>query len=515
MTPPSALAFSVSLLANAALLLSLTVFLDFAVGHRVLRTMTRPGWLAGVAVGTAGVLLMTISTTLVTGIVFDTRSVLLAVSGLMLGPLPTVIGMAMTGAYRLWMGGSAAWVGVAVIVTSGTLGLAWRWWLALPPERLQWRQVFALGVAVHVVMLALMPALPEGHGWPALKVVALPVLLIYPAFTAALGQLLVDRLQRERDVQALQEREARYRALFDNNHAVMLLVDADSGDIVDANPAAAQYYGWSQAVLRTKNVRDINTLDAGQIEAEMALARQAQRNHFEFRHRRADGSVRDVEVFSGLVHLEGRSYLYSIVHDTSERKAAESALQLAQQRLELALKASRQGIWDLDLRTGQGVVSAEYATMIGHDPVTFRENIGDWLERLHPDDRARANQAFKDATEGLLPEYRIEFRQRTADGRWLWTLSVGQIVERDAQGRPLRMMGTHTDVDERRQAEEELRRSHGELQRFNRAMVGRELDMIALKRQVNALCAELGRPAPYPLHFADETAPDALTGTQG
>lgn len=510
MPTPGLLEFSFSLLLNAALLLSLVQLIDLASGRQRVHWLLQPTWATGLVAGLLAMLLIQVSTTLMPGIIFDTRSVLLAVCGLFLGPLPTAVAVALAAGLRAWIGGPAMGVGMAVVVASAGLGLAWRQALAgRPPDTLGWRPLLGLGLAVHAVMLGLMLFLPDGKGWPVIQRIGLPVLLICPAFTAALGMLLVERLRRQKDLDALQDREQRYHSLFENNHAVMLLIDPDSGAIVEANPAAAAYYGWPREQLTAMRISDINTLPAAAVRAEMAAAHGSQRRFFEFRHRRADGSVRDVEVFSGPVRLAGRSYLYSIVHDVSDRKAAEAALHAATQRLELALSAANQGIYDLDLRTGNAVVSPEYARMLGHDPATFRESNAAWLARLHPEDRARVDQVFHDCLAGRLPEYRVEFRQRRADGDWVWVQTVGKVVARDAQGRPLRLLGTHTDITERKRAEDELRSRNDELQRFNAAMVDREIDMIALKRDVNALRRELGREPLYRLrHFeADPAAP--------
>jgi two-component system cell cycle sensor histidine kinase/response regulator CckA len=125
---------------------------------------------------------------------------------------------------------------------------------------------------------------------------------------------------------ALQESEERYRSLFASNHSVMLLVDPTDGAIIDANAAAQAYYGWSHAELCAMQVSQINTLSAADIRAEMSKAEQQQRNHFYFQHRRADGAVRDVEVYSGPIPHKGRTLLYSIVHDITERRQNEREL---------------------------------------------------------------------------------------------------------------------------------------------------------------------------------------------
>jgi PAS domain S-box-containing protein len=131
---------------------------------------------------------------------------------------------------------------------------------------------------------------------------------------------------RKRAEEDLRESEERYRSLFKNNHAVMLLIDPDSAAIIDANPAACTYYGWSREELMKRRIDEINTLRRKEVAAEMQLARAEKRNHFFFKHRRADGTIRDVEVYSGPIILKGKALLYSIVHDITDRKQAEEKL---------------------------------------------------------------------------------------------------------------------------------------------------------------------------------------------
>ena len=124
-----------------------------------------------------------------------------------------------------------------------------------------------------------------------------------------------DITARKKSEQELREREEEFRAIFENNHAVMLLIDPEDGSIVNANPAACRYYGWDLETIRGMNISQINTLSPEEIAAEMERARSYRKTHFDFRHRRADGSVRDVQVFSGPVKQRGRSLLYSLVYD--------------------------------------------------------------------------------------------------------------------------------------------------------------------------------------------------------
>ena len=499
-----------SLLFNAAMLLAVVLVLDLATTQLRLESMWRRQWLTGVILGGIGIGVMMAPLTLLPGLIFDVRSVLLAVSGLFFGPLPTAVAMAMAAAYRLTFGGVAAWAGVVVILASGLIGIAWRHYRHHWHHRhhgqpsldaIGWRELLALGLAVHLVMLAVLLLMLGGIAREVLTEIALPVMLVHPLLTVALGLLLSRRLAYQASLRALQQSEQRYHSLFDNSHTVMLIVDPADGAIVAANPAAADYYGWSQEQLAGMNIAAINTLPAAEIGVEMSRAGACQSNRFEFRHRRADGSVRDVEVFTGPIQVGDRQLLYSIVHDNSERKQAEARLaesearraaeqaaaledqrrgrvaalnlmedaiaakaraeaSLAElkenkQRLKLALEAANQGIYDFNMQTGEIIVSPEYATILGHDPAGFHETNANWLERLHPDDYPQVVQQYRDYLAGKLPEYRVEARQKTRAGDWKWILTLGRVVARDDAGRPLRMLGTHTDIDQQKRAEAE------------------------------------------------------------
>jgi PAS domain S-box-containing protein len=117
-----------------------------------------------------------------------------------------------------------------------------------------------------------------------------------------------------------------YASLFLDHHAAMLLIDPEGGRILDANPAAAEFYGWSRQELAAMSIQQINTLPSPQVAREMQKARQGERQRFEFVHRLAHGGTREVEVFSGPVELGGRRLLVSVVHDLTPIKAAQRRL---------------------------------------------------------------------------------------------------------------------------------------------------------------------------------------------
>ncbi|MCW7752902.1 PAS domain S-box protein [Desulfobotulus sp. H1] len=137
---------------------------------------------------------------------------------------------------------------------------------------------------------------------------------------------VVDITERKRAEERLAESEERFRSLFEGNSAVMLLIDPETGSLLEANPAAVAYYGWTGKELTRRRIQDINTFSSDEVEQEMEKAAAHARNHFEFRHRRADGSVRDVAVFSSGVQAGSGELLFSIIHDITDRKEAEASL---------------------------------------------------------------------------------------------------------------------------------------------------------------------------------------------
>ncbi len=132
-----------------------------------------------------------------------------------------------------------------------------------------------------------------------------------------------DITDRKNAETALRESERTFRNLFDNHAAVKLIIDPDTGRIISANKAAADFYGWPSTILAQMNINQINTKSVDEIKKLMEIAKTQERILFDFQHRLADGSIRDVEVFSSGVEMNGQNYLHSIVHDITEQKKAE------------------------------------------------------------------------------------------------------------------------------------------------------------------------------------------------
>jgi PAS domain S-box-containing protein len=155
-----------------------------------------------------------------------------------------------------------------------------------------------------------------------------------------------------------------------------------------------------------------------------------------------------------------RAIRYSI-----DRKRTENNLSDNEERLRLALNAAKQGLFDRNLLTGEIITDSNYASMLGYSSDTFIETNSDWLARLHPDERDSVETIYQDYIQHKIPEYRIEYRMRTASGNWKWIFSIGSIVEDKITGRPTRFVGIHADINERKTAALEINRLFEESQR--------------------------------------------------
>jgi len=157
----------------------------------------------------------------------------------------------------------------------------------------------------------------------------------------------------------------------------------------------------------------------------------------------------------------------------SRNREIMEQLRESEERLHFALESAEDGVWDWNPQTDEAMFSRRWKAIIGYAEHEFPDSGAVWVEHLHPKDRERVLMALQDYFSGKAPLYVVEFRMRCKDGSWKWILARGKTISRDASGNPLRMVGTHTDISERKQAEKALMQSQADLQAAQRvARVG-------------------------------------------
>ena len=154
----------------------------------------------------------------------------------------------------------------------------------------------------------------------------------------------------------------------------------------------------------------------------------------------------------------GPQRVTGVIADITARKEAEAALVASQQRHEVAMLGSSDGLWDWDMRSGVTYFAPRWKAMLGYDDHELANDYATWERLIHPDDLAATKGALQAYIAGSAPHYAPEFRMQCKDGSYKWILARGAVL-RDEAGQPFRMAGSHTDITERRRSEEALRSS--------------------------------------------------------
>jgi diguanylate cyclase (GGDEF)-like protein/PAS domain S-box-containing protein len=247
--------------------------------------------------------------------------------------------------------------------------------------------------------------------------------------------------------------EGGYRTMFERSRAVQLLIDPSTGAIVDANAAAAEFYGYSTEELAGLAISDINVLETEAVRLEMERAAAEEISHFRFRHRLKSGEIRNVDVHSGPVVIDGRVLLYSIVHDTTDRRRAEDALRESEARFRLLAEHVHDLIALVDAEGKFLYASPSHTDVLGWRPAELEGTRA--FDLIHPDDLPVQQAAFRTRLETGRATSVVQ-RLRRKEGGWAWIESVGASIP-GADGRPSIVVVTGRDVGERRRAEKLLR----------------------------------------------------------
>lgn len=253
-------------------------------------------------------------------------------------------------------------------------------------------------------------------------------------------------------------KDENFRAIFESTHAG-IFVYSEELRLIDVNKGACLMLNCDKATLMGKppgsEGSGLTPADQGTLRERMAKAFHENIDAFRWRYSRGSGEIFWTDVHLNTAEVSGSRILVVSVRDISARVAAEEALRQNEERLRMALGASNQGWFDINVETGEGTASGEYAKILGLPPVDFKVSKQNWMEGIHPEDRDLMLKEFSACVAGGGPRV-MEYRRRSVEGEWKWIRSVGKIVEWDRSGRPVRMIGTHADVTERKRLESQL-----------------------------------------------------------
>ncbi len=299
--------------------------------------------------------------------------------------------------------------------------------------------------------------------------------------------IIVDITERKKREEALQDSWSELHAIYEYAPIMMCVLDGHR-KVLYANRAFVQFVGKNESELKEGPACGvfgcINSFDdprgcgygprcqhcSIRLAIEDTYKTGIGHREIEYRSTLIGKDCRREIVLRGstaLIEASDQSNVLLCLEDITELQRTLKALRVSEERFRLALDATRDALWDWDMTTGAVFRSARFYEMLGCEREGFSEKIGDWHHLVLPEDYATVQRKLAEYLEGIGERHEVEFRVRKPSGEVIWIQSCGQVVVRDETGKPLRMVGTHADITERKKFEEELGQSE---KRFRVAM---------------------------------------------
>ncbi|MDQ0314811.1 PAS domain S-box protein [Amorphus orientalis] len=262
--------------------------------------------------------------------------------------------------------------------------------------------------------------------------------------------------------QAVRESQAMFSQAMKDSAIGMAIVGLD-GSWLKVNDAIPEMLGYSADELYELSFQDITHPDHLDDDLELlneALQGRRETFRIEKRYIRKDGRVIWALLAVSVVRDQKSGqprFFISQIEDIDERKRTEAALAESEARWKFALDGSGQAVWDTNLVTGEAYRSPYWYRLLGYEPASEGARAEDWLNLVHPDDRETVQEADRRMLSGETPETHVEIRLLHRSGRWIWVEDRGRVVEWDENGRPVRLIGTHVDISDRKARENDAR----------------------------------------------------------
>jgi PAS domain S-box-containing protein len=286
---------------------------------------------------------------------------------------------------------------------------------------------------------------------------------------------ITDITERRQTEESLRASEQRFRHLVESTRMIGWERPVKATSFTYVSPWAREALGyplsdWMKPGFFHKQMVHPDDRKALAQRNKEALARE---DDFELEYRLVTADGRTLW-FRDIVHvvrgIEGPEVLKGFLIDITARKHAETALRESELQQRLALEGADLGLWDWNVPTGHFAVNERWSTMLGHAAAEIEPQIESWRERVHPDDYPTARGAWEAHRAGQADSYEAEYRIRHKQRSWVWILDKGRVIERAADGAPIRVCGTHLDITERKMAEAALRLSEERFRQMSGAI---------------------------------------------
>ncbi len=447
---------------NAALLLVLSVIYE-VTGLLPSKYRHLQPYFSGVLIAIICSAIMLNPFTLKSGIIFDTRSVLISVTALIFGLIPTIITAVTAIIIRIHIGGFGAVTGVAVILSSALIGLAWRKWRLNKSRKWFALSVYVMSLIVHVVMLACMLFLPASERLNTINAIAFPVMLIYPVVTVLLSILLMRQEILKLTQAQLKDSEERFKLLFEKAPLGYQSLDVD-GNIIEVNQQWCELLGYTKDEVIGRWFGDFLSLENREAFIHRFSVFKAQgRIHAEFEVLHKDGRPIFL-AFDGKVGIDedGKfKQTHCILKDVTAQKFAEASLIESEKKYRDIAENMSDVVWQMDFDLNTTYVSPSVEKLLGERPEEhIKRNVNEKFpqQTLEQINNLLLEEMEKEKDPNIDKDRHrtIEIEHYKADGEMVW-IEISVSFIRDEQGNPIGLQGASRDITKRKQVELQLK----------------------------------------------------------
>lgn len=278
--------------------------------------------------------------------------------------------------------------------------------------------------------------------------------------------------------EALRESEERFRMLADQNLIGITILQDNR--IKYVNQAVSEITDYSlQEMSNWKAKEFTKAIHPADLPFVMEQAQKKQKGdvkdlvtHYSYRIITQNKKIKWIDQYSKTINYEGKTADYIMLVDITERKQAEEALRISQERYELSTKAAKVGVWDWDLLTNKFYIDPIVKEILGYNDEEIPNDIDIWTKYIYPEDKEPVMAAAQACLDGKTHEYEFEHRMVHMDSSIRWILTRGNVIK-DKAGKPIRMIGTDTDITDLKRTEEALKTSEKEYRNLvDNALVG-------------------------------------------
>ncbi len=261
-----------------------------------------------------------------------------------------------------------------------------------------------------------------------------------------------DITERKLAADALKRSENRYKSIFTKNQSVMLIIDPELGNVIDANDGACSFYGWPYKKLIRKKIYELSISEDEKINWTIKDIQSGHCKHFFSRHRIKEGEIKDVEIFASPIEMENKIYIYIIIHDITYRKKAEEALAQSERDLKNSQEIAKMGSWEFSLKNNKTKWSENMSRIYGVTAPEEGVPISKFVQHIHPDDRELFQNLQYNCENGEIIEN--EFRYIKDNGEVIWLKN--NLVPLFEDEKLVGLKGTNIDITEKKKAEQKI-----------------------------------------------------------